>query len=426
MGHSPSVRRFYACTHVRMHAFTGSGMRVEHWLGVRYLFAKRREKFISIIAVLSIGGVTLGVAALLVVLSVMSGFDHDITEKLINMNAHLTVDAPDGLTDQQELMRILSAQEHVVGVSPFIAGQAILRLPDRAFGVLLRGIDVARERRVNRLNDYLVLGTLPTQDDQIVIGSELSGSLRLRVGDPVRLISPADGKTHELAVSGVFRSGMFEYDATLAAVTLARAQQLYGLGQAVTGIGVRVDDMRHVAETARALAGRLPAAVQVRTWMELNPALFGALKVEKTVMFIILSLIIVVAALNITSMLIMLVMEKTRDIGTLRALGATRGAIAGLFLSQGMVIGGLGVGLGSMLGLLLAWRLDPLMKAIEAATGWSLFPADVYYLDHIPALVQRGDVVAVASAAFLLTALAGTYAAVRAARLSPIEALRYE
>jgi len=401
-------------------------MPYELWLGLRYLFAKRREKFISIIAVLSIGGVTLGVAALIVVLAVMSGFDHDITDKLINTNAHVIVDAPDGVSDREELMRALSAMPHVVGVSPFISGQAILRLPDRAFGVALRGIDVEREARVNRLKDYLVLGTMPSSDEDVVIGSELASSLQLKAGAPLQLISPADGATHDLRVSGVFRSGMYEYDATLIAVTLARAQRLYHLGDAVTGIGVKLDRLEQAPEAAPAIQRALGGAYQVKTWMELNPALFGALRVEKTVMFIILSLIIVVAALNITSMLTMIVMERTKDIGTLRALGATRASIAAVFLSQGFVIGLLGTGLGLAAGLALAANLDQISQWIEQATGWSLFPSTVYYLDRIPTLISARDVGSVVAATFLLSTLAGTYAAIRAARLSPVEALRYE
>ncbi len=401
-------------------------MRYELWLGLRYLFAKRRERFISVIAVLSIGGVALGVAALIVVLAVMSGFDHDITEKLINTNAHVIVDTPDGVSDRAELMRRVSAMPHVVGVSPFISGQAILRMPDRAFGVALRGIDVEREARVNRLGEYLIFGTMPQSDEEVVIGSELAAYLEISPGEPLQLISPADGKTHELKVSGIFRSGMYEYDATLIAVTLSRAQQLYHLGDTVTGIGVKLDALDRAPDVSQAIQRALGSGHRVKTWMELNPALFGALRVEKTVMFIILSLIIVVAALNIMSMLIMIVMEKTKDIGVLRALGATRASIATVFLSQGFVIGLIGVGLGLAVGLSLAANLDHISTWIEHATGWSLFPPTVYYLDHIPTLINARDVCSVVTATFLLATLAGTYAAIRAARLSPVEALRYE
>jgi lipoprotein-releasing system permease protein len=401
-------------------------MRYEVWLGLRYLFAKRRERFISIIAVLSIGGVALGVAALLVVLAVMSGFDHDITEKLVGTNAHVIVDTPSGVGDVEPLLRSLSAEEHVVGVSPFVSGQAILRLPDQAFGVLVRGIDLERESRVSRLADYLVVGRLPRQDDEIIVGTELAAFVHAVPGRTLSLISPADGKTREFTVSGFFRSGMYEYDASLVAMPLSSAQQLYRLGEAVTGVGIKVDGLEQASGTARALERRLGSAYRVRTWMELNPALFGALRVEKTVMFVILTLIVVVAALNIMSMLIMIVMEKTKEIGILRALGATRMSVAGLFLSQGCVIGLIGIGLGCAGGVTLTLRLNDLAKWIESTFGVSLFPPTVYYLDHIPTQINAPDVAAVVGATFLLTVLAGTYAAIRAAQLAPVQALRYE
>jgi lipoprotein-releasing system permease protein len=401
-------------------------MPYEVWLGLRYLFAKRQERFISIIALLSIGGVALGVAALLVVLAVMSGFDHDIKDKLVGISAHLIVDAPAGVADAEEVMRRLSPLERVVGVSPFVSGQAILRLPDQAFGVLVRGIDVQRDSRVSRLADYLVAGELPRTDDEVVIGTELSAFLHAGPGATLSLISPADGKTHALAISGLFRSGMYEYDSTLVAMTIPRAQQLYRLGRVVSGVGVKLDELERASAVADAIRGSLGSTYRVRTWEELNPALFGALRVEKTVMFVILTLIIIVAALNIMSMLIMVVMEKTRDIGILRALGATRASIATLFLSQGCVIGLIGIGLGLAGGLFLTWRLNAFAEWLERAFGWSLFPPTIYYLDHIPTQINPVDVIGVVSATFLLTMFAGTYAAIRAARLAPVQALRYE
>ena len=401
-------------------------MRYELWLGLRYLFAKRRERFISIIAVLSMGGVTVGVFALMVVMAVMSGFDHDIKEKLVGTNAHLIVDRPEGLRNAEELLRQLSAMDHVVGTSPFILGQAILRLPETAFGVQVRGIDLAREAQVNRFHDYMVFGRLPAAENEVVIGTELAANLEAKPGEMLRLISPADGRVHELTVSGLYRSGMYEYDAGWVLMTLSKAQQFYRLEGVVTGIAVKLDRLERAEEVRSALARRLNGRYRVRTWMELNTALFGALRVEKTVMFVILTLIIVVAALNIMAMLIMIVMEKTRDIGILRALGATRASIAALFLSQGCVIGLVGISLGLAIGFLVTSHLDRISKWLEQTFGLSLFPPTIYYLDHIPAQVNVSDVVGISAATFLLTLLAGTYAAARAARLPPVDALRYE
>ncbi|MBI3312192.1 MAG: ABC transporter permease, partial [Candidatus Omnitrophica bacterium] len=299
-------------------------MRYELWLSLRYLLARRRERFVSIIALLSIGGVALGVTALLVVLSVMSGFDRDLKEKLVGANAHVLIESVQGIHDVEPLLRTVAATESVVGVSPFVTGQAIVRLPDRAFGVVVRGLDAQREVRVSKLQDYLVVGRLPTQDQEVVIGVELARDLRARVGDPLRLISPADGSLHELIVSGIFRSGMYEYDASLVGVTIPRAQTLFRLPGTVTGLAVRLDRLERADEAKTRLAVELGSGYVVKTWMELNPILFGALRLEKIVMFVILTLIVVVAALNIVSMLIMSVMEKTKDIGVLRSLGATR------------------------------------------------------------------------------------------------------
>ena len=393
-------------------------MRYELWLGWRYLFAKRRERFISIIAALSIGGVTLGVFALLVVLAVMSGFDHEMKEKLVGTNAHLIVDAPEGLRDADELMRRVAASDHVVGVSPFISGQAILRLPDRAFGVLVRGIDLQREAQVNRLADYMVAGRLPRDDNELVLGTELSAYLRAGLGKTLKLISPADGKTHEFAVSGIFHSGMYEFDATLVAMTLARAQQLYHLDGTVTGIGVKLDRLERSVEVRQALQRRLGPLYQVKTWMELNQTLFDALKLEKLTMFIILTLIVVVAAANIVSTLIMMVIEKTRDIGILKSIGATSGSVRAIFTWEGLLIGMLGTALGAGLAWVLIWALDTYQ--------FVKLPSTIYYLDHLPVRVEWGDWWKTITAALVISLASTIYPARQAARLAPVDALRYE
>ena len=393
-------------------------MRYELWLGVRYLFARRREKFISVIAALSIGGVALGVAALLVVLAVMSGFDHDIQDKLVGTNAHLIIDAPGGVDDVDGLMRQVSAMEHVVGVSPFVSGQAILRLPERAFGVLVRGIDVKREARVNRLADYMVVGRLPATDDEVVIGSELSAFLHEGPGGHLALISPADGRLHELLISGIFRSGMYEYDANLVAVSLNRAQQLYHLGPAVTGLGGKLDHLELAAPMKATIQEAVGTRYAVKTWMELNQTLFDALKLEKLTMFVILTLIVIVAAANIVSTLIMMVIEKTRDIGILKSIGASDRSVWALFTWEGMCIGTAGIVLGGVLAWVIIWAL--------ATYQFIRLPSTIYYIDHLPVRVEWSDWWKTMTAALCITLASTIYPARQASRLSPVEALRYE
>src|SRR3989338_4691188 len=259
-------------------------MRYELWLGLRYLLSPRKERFVSLIAVLSIGGIALGVTALLVVLAVMSGFDHDLKDKLIGTNAHLIIAREEGLSAYDSLMRQVAATDHVVGVAPFIMGQAILRGSDRALGVEVRGLDVDREIRVSRLQEYLVFGGLPRSDQDAVIGIELARFLGASVGSPLSLISPSDGKRDELIISGIFRSGMYQYDASLIGTTLARAQQLFGLSEMVSGLAVRVDAVEHATQVKTALLAQLERGTIVKTWMEFNPTLFGALRLERIVM----------------------------------------------------------------------------------------------------------------------------------------------
>ncbi|MBI3324873.1 MAG: FtsX-like permease family protein [Candidatus Omnitrophica bacterium] len=401
-------------------------MAYEFWLGLRYLLRRRRERFVSIIALLSIGGVALGVTALLVVLAVMSGFDHDLKDKLVAANSHLTVEAEGGISDVEPLIQQIAGTEHVVGVSPYVTGQAIVRLSDRAFGVLVRGLDVQREVRVSKLQDYLVMGGLPSREQDVVIGSELASVIQARPGGALRLISPADGKLHELVVSGIFRSGLYEYDSSLVCVTIERAQRLFGRVKTVSGLSVRLDSLDYAVAVKARLQEALGPVYIVRTWMELNPILFGALHLEKLTMFVILTLIVAVGALNIVSMLIMSVMEKTKDIGILRSLGATRSSVASLFLYQGCLVGIVGIGLGLFSGLLLANNLNAIARWLEEMFGISIFPPSIYYLDHIPAQINGSDVVWIVGSAFVLTVLASIYPASRAARLVPVEALRYE
>ena len=393
-------------------------MRYELWLGLRYLMARRRERFVSVIAALSIGGVALGVMALLVVLAVMSGFDHDLKEKLVGANAHIVIEADSGIREIEPLMRRVAATEHVVGVSPFVTGQAIVRLPDRAFGVVVRGLDVERERQVSQWHHYLVMGHLPAADDEAVLGVELARFMGASPGRTIALLSPADGRLHELVVSGLFRSGMYEYDSNLIGVTVPRAQRMFGLDGVVTGLGVRLDALERAEPVRDALAAAVGRAYSVKTWMQLNQTLFDALKLEKLTMFVILTLIVLVAAVNIVSTLIMMVIEKTRDIGILKSVGASGRSVRAIFTWQGLIIGVAG----TALGVAGAWAIIWLLQTTELIR----LPSSIYYLDHLPARVEWDDWMRVISAALAISLLATIYPARQAAKLAPVDALRYE
>jgi len=393
-------------------------MRYELWLSLRYLLARRRERFVSVIALLSIGGVALGVMALLVVLAVMSGFDYDLKEKLVGANAHLTVEAEVGIQDLEPVMRTIAGTEHVVGVSPFVEGQAIVRMPDRAFGVLVRGFDVQREIRVSKLQEYLVLGRWAEQEEDVIVGSELASFIGAAPGDAIQLISPVDGELYRLSISGIFRSGMYELDRNLIGLTIPMAQRFFRQPGLVNGLSVRLDALERVDEVKVLLAAKLGPSYLVRTWIERNQILFDALKLEKMTMFVILTLIVVVAAANIVSTLIMMVIEKTRDIGILKSIGASSRSIGRIFTWQGLVIGAVGTGVGFTGAWMIIWLLDRYQ--------FIRLPSTIYYLDHLPVRIQWSDWGFTALAAILISLLATVYPARQAARLAPVEALRYE
>jgi lipoprotein-releasing system permease protein len=303
-------------------------------------------------------------------------------------------------------------------VSPFVEGQAIVRLPERAFGIVVRGLDVQREVRVSKLQAYLVLGQLPAQDHEALVGSELASFMGVGPGEAIQLISPVDGTRYPLRVSGVFRSGMYELDRGLIGVTIAMAQQLFRQPGLVNGLSIRLDSIERASEIKAVLASRLGPAYAVKTWMERNQILFDALKLEKLTMFVILTLIVVVAAANIVSTLIMMVIEKTRDIGILKSIGASSRSIRWIFTWQGLVIGALGTGLGFAGAWTIIWLLD--------RYHFIRLPSTIYYLDHLPVRIEWSDWLATVCAAIVISLLATVYPARQAARLAPVEALRYE
>lgn len=387
-------------------------------LASRYLLSRRRERFVAVIAGIAVTGVAVGVAALIVTLAVMTGFDHDLQTKIVGANPHLVIQADGGITDPEAIAARLASVPGVEASAPFVQGQVLLMAGTSATGVVLRGIDPAREASVTELGRSVVEGSLDPGADGIVLGKVLAQRLGVVRGDEVQVVSPAQRAPKAVRVTGLFASGMYDYDANLAVTRVATAQAWLGLGPAVTGLGVRVTTPMAADQVQVALRRALGYPYWTLTWMEQNRNLFAALKLEKVTMFLVLTLIVLVACFMIVATLLMMVIERIRDIGVLLALGATRRTIWTIFTGVGLGIGGFGtlLGLAGGVGLCELLRRGQFVK----------LPPDVYYLDHLPVLMTWPDVGVIVAAAFVISGLACLYPAWVAARLHPVEALRYE
>jgi lipoprotein-releasing system permease protein len=416
-------------------------MPFELFIGLRYLKAKRKSTFISLITLISVAGVALGVMALIIVLAVMTGFEEDLKEKILGTNAHIVVlNGAGAMQDYQELLKKVQGIDGVVAATPFIYNQVMLSSGKNVSGVVLRGIDVASDAKVTNLHKSIVEGSLQALDDKaakipgLVIGKELAKNLGLMQGDTVDVISPMGNitpfgmmpKLRHFQIVGIFNTGMFEYDSTLAYVSLGEAQNFLALGDAVTGIQLRVRDVYKTGALSKVINRELGPPYYARDWMQMNKNILFALKTEKSVMFIILTLIVLVAAFGIASTLFMVVMEKTRDIAILKSMGATSRSIMRIFVFEGVIIGVLGTVLGVLSGLLVALNLEPIVGLVQKVTGFELFSKDIYYLDHFPSLVIPSDVILISITAVLISFAATLYPSWAASRLSPAEALRYE
>jgi lipoprotein-releasing system permease protein len=424
-------------------------MPFELFIGLRYLKAKRKATFISLITLISVAGVALGVMALIIVLAVMTGFEEDLKEKILGTNADIVVlKSSEGIEDYPRLMERLKGFKGVVAATPFIYNQVMLTTGKNVSGVVLRGIDTRSDAQVTNLHKAVVEGKLAYLDNPaplplnsselpapgLVIGKELAKNLNLFVGDTVNVVSPLGNitplgmmpKMKRFRVVGIFNTGMFEYDSTLAYVGLDEAQSFLGLGKAVTGIQLKVEDVYKTGDIARRINSEIGFPYFARDWMQMNKNILFALKTEKMVMFIILTLIVLVAAFGIASTLFMVVMEKTRDIAILKAMGATSRSVMRIFVFEGLIIGVVGTVIGVLSGLLVALNLEPIVNAIQRLTGFQFFSKDIYYLDHFPSLVIPSDVLLISVTAVLISFAATFYPSWQAARMAPAEALRYE
>jgi lipoprotein-releasing system permease protein len=422
-------------------------MPYELLIGLRYLRAKRKSTFISIITFISTAGVALGVMALIVVLAVMTGFEEDLKEKILGTNAHVVVLKSSGeIDDYNQVMEKLKRVPGVVAATPFIYSQVMLSTGSNVSGVVLRGIDPATDVQVTNVGKSLMEGSLsdlgtsrPGNGGEaalpgVIIGKELAKNLNLMVGDSVNIVSPLGNitpfgmvpKMKRFRVAGLFNTGMFEYDSTLAYVGLPEAQEFLSLGKAVTGIQLKVNDVYRADAIARDINRVFGPSFFARDWMRMNKNILFALKTEKLVMFIILTLIVLVAAFGIASTLFMVVMEKTKDIAILKSMGATGRSIMKIFVLEGLIIGVAGTVTGVLGGLLVAFNLESIVGIIQKVTGFELFSRDVYYLDHFPSQVVPSDVILISLTAIFISFVATLYPSWQGSRLPPAEALRYE
>jgi lipoprotein-releasing system permease protein len=420
----------------------------EIFVGLRYLRAKRRNRTISLNTVVSIAGITLGVAALIGTVGIMTGFKEDIQAKILGTTAHIIVQdrIKDGMSDYDPVTKQVVTVPGVVAATPFVLKQVLLTTQTGVQGIVIRGIDPQREGTVTELAKNLSTGQLAdlsrpvkvkqspiddptspaveTEKPGIILGKELALRLGVFVGDTVNVVSPVGPisaigmvpKIRTFALVALFQSGMYEYDSSLAYIDLAEAQKFFNMGQTVTGIEIKVMDVFRAAETARSVEQSLGFAYGARDWMQMNRNLFSALKLEKTMMFLLLVLITIVASFNIVSTLTMIVTEKQKEIAILKAMGATRKSIRRIFMLNGLIIGLSGTAIGIPLGYAFLWLIQ---------TFWTFDPS-VYYISRIPVHVQAMDVFLVAGSAIVISFAATVYPSLQAAKLEPVAALRYE
>jgi len=411
---------------------------LELYIGLRYTGAKRRNHFISFISLISIVGIGLGVAALITVLSVMNGFEQELRTRILGMASHASISGyQQPLRDWKAAARLATDHPEVIGVAPYVQGEVMLTQAKKVSGALVRGILPDQEPNVSTVGEHMRYGRLEDLrpgEYRIILGSELAYSLGATIGDSITMVTPQANfspagvlpRLRRFQVVGIFDVGMYEYDRGVALVHLEDAARLFQLDDAVSGVRLKLDDLFQAPRVSRELAEQVGGKLRVEDWTRQHANFFRAVQTEKRVMFVILTLIVAVAAFNIVSTLVMVVTDKQADIAILRTLGATPAAILRIFMVQGAMIGILGTALGLCGGIALALNVETIVPAIEETFGVQFMPADVYYISDLPSQLKWPDVWQIGSVAFLLSFIATLYPAWRASRTQPAEALRYE
>jgi lipoprotein-releasing system permease protein len=410
----------------------------EVWIGSRYVRSRSGNSFVSLISAISMLGIAIGVTVLILVLSVVNGFERELKDRLLTMTAHANIeDVERRMADWRGMLEVAEANPRVAAAAPYVEGQALLVFGERLSGAGLRGIDPAAEHRVSGIGDVMTAGELTSLEPgsfNVVLGSELAAALEVGIGDKVTvtlaqgIVTPAGvvPRTKRFTVSGIYRVGMYEFDRRLAFINITDSQRLYRLGDAVTGVRLAVTEIFESSAIVREVALEHGSVVLVSDWTRRNINFFRSIQITKSILFVILLLVVAVAAFNIVSTLVMVVRDKQSDIAILRTVGATPRSILRIFVTQGSVIGVVGTLAGVAAGVLLALNLESVVTFFESTFGIKFLAADVYFISDLPSELQAGDVLRIGGIALLLALVSTVYPAWVAARTAPAEALRYE